>query len=244
MPEMLAEGEALAMVTPSMRAPLRECGDLLAGLGGDNLMGLTVFGGVLGEHFDPQRMTAATVMVLREIDLGLLRRIAEYGPKLGSKRISAPLVMTPAYITSSLDSFPLELLEIHQRHLTLLGEDHFATFEIESDHLRLQCEREFKRILIRLRQGLLEAGTREKVLDELVLDVGQHLLRTLRGLLWLKNQKEPLARDLVLAQTERLTGGTLSGVRGAIESSGAQGWGQFQALYADVEKLAAFADEL
>lgn len=244
MPEMLTEGEALSMVTPSMRAPLREYADLLAGLGGDNLMGLTAFGAVLGEYFDPQRMTAGTVMVLREIDLGLLRRIAEHGPKLGSKRITAPLVMTPAYITSSLDTFPLELLEIHQRHLTLLGEDHFETLKIEPDHLRLQCEQEFKRILIRLRQGLLAAGTREDVLDELVLDVGQHLLRTLRGLLWLKDQKEPLARDLVLAETERLTGGALPGVRGAIESSGAQGWEQFRALYADVERLAAVADEL
>ena len=89
---------------------------------------------------------------------------------------------------------------------------------------------------------LLDRGS--DVLDELVMDVGQHLLRTLRGLLWLKDQKEPLARDRVLAETERLTGGALPGVRGAIESSGAQGWEQFQALYADVEKLAAVADEL
>ena len=244
MPEMMTEGETLSMVTPSMRTPLREYADLLASLCGDNLQGLTVFGAVLGEHFDPQRMTAGSVMVLREIDLGLLRRVAEYGPKLGSKRITAPLVMTPAYIASSLDSFPLELLEIHQRHLTLLGEDHFQAMEIVPDHLRLQCEREFKRILIRLRQGLLAAGTREEVLDELVLDVGQHLLRTLRGLLWLKGRKEPLARDRVLSETERMTGGALPGVRGAIESSGAQGWGQFQALYADVETLAAVADQL
>jgi hypothetical protein len=244
MPEMLTNGEALSMATPSMRAPLREYADLLAGLGGDNLLGLTAFGAVLGEHFDPQRMTAGSVMVLREIDLGLLRRIAEYGPKLGSKRITAPLVMTPAYITASLDSFPLELLEIHQRHLTLLGEDHFETLRFEPDHLRLQCEREFKRILIGLRQGLLGAGTREDVLDELVVDTGQHLLRTLRGLLWLKGLKEPLARDRVLAETERLTGGALAGVRGAIESAGVQGWGQFQALYADVERLAAVADQL
>jgi hypothetical protein len=244
MPEMLTNGEALSMATPSMRAPLREYADLLAGLGGDNLLGLTAFGVVLGEHFDPQRMTAGSVMVLREIDLGLLRRIAEYGPKLGSKRITAPLVMTPAYITASLDSFPLELLEIHQRHLTLLGEDHFEMLRFEPDHLRLQCEREFKRILIGLRQGLLGAGTREDVLDELVVDTGQHLLRTLRGLLWLKGLKEPLARDRVLAETERLTGGALAGVRGAIESAGVQGWGQFQALYADVERLAAVADQL
>jgi len=244
MTQISTDEPALSMVIPSMRTHLREYADLLSQLAGENLLGLTVFGAVLSQHFDPQRMTAGSVMVLREIDLALLRRIAEYGPKLGSKHISAPLVMTPAYVASSLDSFPLELLEIQQRHVTLLGAEHFQTLDIQPGDLRLQCEREFKRILIRLRQGLLAAGSREEVLGELMIDVGQHLLRTLRGLLWCKDMKEPLARERVLAECERLAGGALPGVRDAIESAGDEGWAQFQALYTDVEKLAALADAL
>ena len=237
------EEESPATVTPSMRSALQDYAKLLDDLAGDNLSGLTVFGAVLGPDFDPSRMAASSVVVLDQIDLGLLRRIAEHGPKLGHLHITAPLVMTRVYIASSLDSFPLELLEIHQRHVTLLGNAHFEHIEIQPEHLRLQCEREFKRILMRLRQGLLAAGSREDVLAELEVDIGQHLLRTLRGLLWLKGDKEPLPRDQVLAESEKLVGQPLPGVGAAVRTSGEHGWAEFQALYADVEKLASIADE-
>ncbi len=234
----------LSQVAESMRPALRDYAGLLKDLVGDNLVGLTVFGAVLSGEFDATRMTAGSVLVLERVDLDLLRRVASHGPKLGSKRITAPLIMTPAYISSSRDSFPLELLEIHQRHVTLLGKDCFETVAIEPEHLRLQCEREFKRILMRLRQGLLAAAGRDRVLGELELNIGQHLLRTLRGLLWLKGHKEPLPGEEVLAESEKLTDKPLPGVRGAIHLYGEHGWNEFTALYEDVERLAAVADAL
>lgn len=237
------EENALSSAVPIMQTALRDYAALLQELAGDNLDGLTVFGPVLGPEFDVTRMTASSVMVLKRFDLALLRRLAEYGPKLGAKHITAPLVMTPEYIRSSFDSFPLELLEIHQQHATLLGADHFASVDIEADHLRLQCERECKRILMRLRQGLLAAGSHEEILSELELDIGQHLLRTLRGLLWLKGVKASLPPDQVIAESEKLVGQSLPGAAKAIHPHGDHGWAEFQALYADVEKLAAVADE-
>lgn len=231
-------------VVDFMQSPLQACTELIERLVGDRLAGLTAYGAVLDADFDVARMTATCVLVLREIDLSLLRRLAEHGPKLGAKHMAAPIVMTPAYISASLDTFPLELLEIHQHHKTLAGDDHFADMEIQPEHLRLQCEREFKRILIRLRQGLLAAAGREQVLEELQIDVGQHVMRAARGLLWLKGERHYARREEVLDACRRLASVSLDGVRNALDLYGEHGPQQFDAIYHDVERLARVADEL
>lgn len=232
-----------ARVAPAMREPMKEFCSFLQDLAGPNLLSVTAFGAVLTPAFDSSDAGAATVMVLGRVDLDLLRRLAEHGPGLGRKRIAAPLVMTPEYISASLDSFPLELLEIHQQHATLHGTDHFAALELKAPDVRLQCEREFKRILIRLRQGLLAAAGRENLLGDLRLDVGEHLLRTLRGMLWLRGKTEALARDAIVTETQTLIGGSLAGVRAALSKTATNDWQAFRSLYDDVERLAKLANE-
>lgn len=239
-----AESTSASQVVELMRPACEQYVSMMQDLAGDNLSGLTAYGTVLDADFDAARMAASSVLVLERIDLTLLRRLAEHGANLGRKHITAPVVMTPDYITGSLDTFPLELLEIHQRHATLAGRDHFADLEFQPEHMRLQCEREFKRILIRLRQGLLAAAGRELAIEELEIDIGQHILRTVRGLLWLKGNAAYASRDAVVSECERLVGESLAGIRGALELYGEHGMRQFDDLYHDVERLARVADEL
>ena len=239
-----AETAGPGQVVDFMQPAMREYASLLQDSAGDNLSGLTAYGPVLEASFDTTKMAASSVLVLNRIDLALLRRIAEHGPALGSKHISAPIVMTPDYISGSLDTFPLELLEIHQRRATLAGRDHFADLEIQPEHLRLQCEREFKRILIRLRQGLLAAAGRVMALDELEVGVGMDIVRTARGLVWLRGNRASLGREALVSECERICGGTLNGLRAALELYGDHGMREFDALYFDVETLAKVADAL
>ena len=236
--------KALAGVPESMRNPLRDYAGLVRQLAAGNLAGLTLFGEVLGPEFEASRAPASSVLVLERIDLALLRRLAEYGPDLGKRRIAAPLIMTPQYVKASLDTFPLELLEIHQRHATVCGGDEFAELTFQPEHIRLQCERELKRTSIHLRHALLAAAGREKMLGEAVVEAGHHLLRTLRGLVWLRGTKEWQPADATLTAIEKLAGQTLGGVRGAVHPHGQHGWADFEALYQDVERLAGVADEL
>ncbi len=232
------------LLHPSMHDAMRRYGDIIGQAAGGNLAGLTVFGAVLSSAFDPAVLSAASVVVLKEMDLRLVRRLGEEGPKLGGMGIAAPLMMTPAYIKASLDTFPLEMLDIHQRHITLAGEDYFAELAFDDAHMRLQCEREFKRLLIQLRQGLLAAAGRNDVLAEIGTAIGGDLLRALRGLLWLNAEKTPQPRDAVIQAAERLTGGELAGVRQASQPHGERGWEMFESLYNDVARLAKVADEL
>ena len=91
--------------------------------------------------------------------------------------MAAPTVFTPAYLARSVDTFPLEFIEIQQQHVTVLGEDHFAPLVFEPAHVRLQCERELKVLEIGLQQGILVSQGRSESLKWLGDDVAERLLR-------------------------------------------------------------------
>lgn len=232
----------LEMIAGSMRAPIREYAALIGELFGSGAQALTFFGFVVGDTFEPAVRTARNVLVLDRVDLSILRKLAEQGTKLGKAGITAPLVMTPDYIKASLDTFPLELIDILQRHTTIFGKDYFVDLSFEDRHVRLQCERELKVALISLRQGLLAAAGREKILGGIELDIGEGLMRTLRGLLWLKGGKDALPAEGVLTEVEKLVDRKLSGIRTATDLASDHAWAEFVALYEDVEALQEVAD--
>jgi hypothetical protein len=232
----------LDRLTEAMRDPIRRYADLVSELAGANAKALTLFGAIAAGSFDMSRHTARNVLVLGQVDLGMLRRLAEHGKTLGKERIQAPLVMTPEYIKASLDTFPLEFIEIKQQHLTIFGEEYFEGLEFDDVHVRLQCERELKTTLIGLRQGLLAAAGRQKVISALEMDVGEGLMRTLRGMLWLKGKKEGMPGRQVLTEIEKMTERKLSGLHTALDPSAEHGWSEFESLYRDVETLGEIAD--
>lgn len=232
----------LESIVEGMRTPLRTYAGLVKELAGDHAQALALFGSIVAGTFDPGRHVARSVLLVDRVDIAMLRKLAEHGAKLGKVSIAAPLIMTPAYIKGSLDTFPLELIEIQQKHLTVFGEDHFEDLSFEASHVRLQCERELKVILMGLRQGLLVAAGREKIIGALEMDVAEGLMRTLRGLLWLKGEKDAKPATEVLAAVEKITERKLVGVRTALDSSAHHGWDEFEGLYRDVEALGEAVD--
>ncbi len=236
------ETSRLDAIIEHMREPVREFADLVQQLSGSNAESLTVFGALAGGSFDPKRHTVRSVLVLDNIDLDLLRRLAEEGERLGKSGFAAPLIMTPDYIAASLDTFPLELIEIHQCHVNVFGTDHFKDLKFEDRHVRLQCEREFKSILISLRQGLLAAAGREDMLEAVELDIAEKLVRTMRGMLWLKGRKEAKRAAEVVDEVGELVERRLAGVRVALDPHARHGWEEFQQLYADVAAVGDIVD--
>lgn len=229
-------------ISPRLRGLLDHLAGLLTGIYGEGFLGLTVFGAALDERAGGDDEGIDTVAVLSRVELPLVRRLAEHGADLGRRGFSAPLLMTPEYIAASLDVFPLELLEIHQRHVTTTGRDFFNDLPFADTHVRLQCEREFKRVLLRIRQGLLSSGGRSDVLEALEMDIGRHLLRAMRGFLWLNGKRDYHTAESVISQCGTLTGRSLMGVANAIRSGGEHGWNELLALNEDAEALAAAAN--
>ena len=126
--------------------------EVLLGDHQEKIHSVYIVGSALTLDFDPKISDINSVIVLHEMDLKFLELLAPLGRKYGKKRISAPLIMTPAYIDKSRDVFPIEFLNIKLLHHTVFGQDIFKSLDIDRSDLRHQCERELKVKLIGLRQ--------------------------------------------------------------------------------------------
>ncbi len=234
----------LDRLAEELRTPIGEYAELIRKIGGDSVRSLTLFGAAATSRFVPKMHVARNVLEMDRVDLEMVRALSLHGARLGKLRISAPLVMTRDYINASRDTFPLELIDISQTHVTVFGDDPFTKLEFADDHVRLQCERDLKAILIGLRQGLLAAAGRDNVLEAVEVDAGEGLVRTLRGMLWLKGEKDANPPIEVVSAAEKRFDRKLGGIRDAMSASARHDWNAFQSLYADVEALAEIADAL
>lgn len=226
------------------RQPVQEVASLLLELARENLKGFTVFGGVLATDFDPKWMRIQSAAVLGRIDLAMLNELRPKGLKLGKLGIQAPLIMTPDYIEASCDAFPIDLLEIQQLHATVFGCDYFQDLQFARPDVRLQCERELKRALIQLRQGLLAAAHQDKVLRHLCLAAAEHATRVLRAILWLKDHKVPPSIRGTVDAVRPVVQMELAGLKAALLPELPPDFSRFEAVYHDVESLSRWVDKL
>ena len=239
----MSEDYNLEGAPESMRAPLARYARTLKGLAGDSARSLTLFGPIAAGTFNPRSHTARSVFVVGAVDLDVLHQLAKQGLRLGKARIAAPLIMTPEYIQASMDTFPLEFLEIAQHRICVFGEDHFRELSLQAADIRHECERELKTIQLGMRQALLATAGRDKALTTVEVDVGERLLRSLRGLLWLHGDTEPRAAVDAVAAVEGGIHRSLTGIRSAVDDRSSHGWEEFKTLYADVDALRTHIDE-
>jgi hypothetical protein len=163
---------------------------LAAGLG-NNLQSITVVGSSLTEDFRAAYSDINTVLVLREQTVAALNAIALLAKPMRKKRLSPPLLMTWSYIERSRDVFGVEFLDFQLTHQTILGDDPFAPLTFEKKAVRLQCERELKAMLIRLRQGYIASAANRKLVRDILISTAKGLAPFLRAMLWLRDIDRP-----------------------------------------------------
>ncbi len=218
---------------------------------GDNLQSITVVGSSLTDDFSPGKSDINTVLVLGQHRLSVLDAIAAMAKPMSRKKVAAPLLMTPAYIARSLDVFSIEFLDFQLTHKTIYGDDPFQDLTIAAENVRLQCERELKATLIRLRQAYIAAAANKKLIRDVLTSAAKALLPLLRAMLWLKGRDRPNRTAPTLAEATSLFGIKTDPILTAI------GWRHhkpalqqaviqttFESLYAVAEQLAQIVDEL
>ncbi len=153
----------------------------------NNLKSITLVGSSLTADYKPGQSDINTVLVLDKHTTSALNAVASLAKPMGKKKISPPLLMTLPYIERSRDVFGVEFLDFQLTHRTVLGEDPFASLSFEKKDVRLQCERELKATLIRLRQGYIASAANRKLVRDILISTAKALAPLLRAMLWLKD---------------------------------------------------------
>lgn len=241
----------LEPVGEQIREPLKLFAEkLIAGLR-DDLQSITVVGSSLTGDFKPGQSDINTVLVLAKQTLNSLNAIASLAKPMSKKKISAPLLMTPSYIERSRDVFAVEFLDFQLNHQTILGSDPFASLSFDKKDVRLQCERELKAMLIRLRQGYIAAAANRKLVRDILISAAKGLLPLLRAMLWLKDIDRPVraeptfskaASEFSLNMDSLVTAGKWRHEKARLSETEMEN--AFESVYTTIDQLAMVVDKL
>lgn len=136
---------------------------------GDGLVSLTVYGSAATGDDDKRYSDINTLIVARELDLAVLKRLTDAISGWMKRGHPAPTLFTRERMNQSLDVFPIEILDMKERHRVLAGEDLLAELEVDTRHLRFQVEHELKGKFLQLREGYLLTGNKPRLIAELMV---------------------------------------------------------------------------
>ncbi len=241
----------LAALPEQVRDGIKDFTEKLASELAENLQSMTVVGSSLTADFRPGQSDINTVLVLERQTLSALNSIASLAKPMRKKRISPPLLMTEPYIKQSLDVFGVEFLDFQLTHQTILGDDPFEKLTFDKKDVRLQCERELKAMLIRLRQGYIASAANKKLVRDVLISTAKGLAPFLRAMLWLKDIERPAQAVPTFSKASEQFSISLEPLEAArnwqdqnVRLSDVEMENAFESVYTTVEKLALIVDKL
>jgi predicted nucleotidyltransferase len=187
----MAELLNLPKLHPEIRNRLSDYCQALISLHGDNIISIFLYGSAVTGDFIPKRSNINLLVIFKTLNFSTLQKSLKLVAKGLRKKIIAPLFLTREHIKTSLDTFPVEFLEIQENYLLLFGEDILKPLKIPCENLRLECEHQIKGKLIRIREAYLEIGLRKKGIEALLKESLNSLLPIFRNMLRLKGITPP-----------------------------------------------------
>ncbi len=182
---------------------------------GPEFLSAYLTGSVLTQGFDPAHSRVNILVIARALEGGTLDRVATAIPETRKAPHFDPLFLTRDQMLASLDVFPIEWLDLSERHLRLEGEDVFGGVEVPRTYLRLQCEHELRGKHIRLRQEYLASAGRAERLAEVLARLSSGFHTLFRTLLRLRGEEAPAHTEALIERVADAYGLDARGLLGA-----------------------------
>jgi predicted nucleotidyltransferase len=181
------------------RPELRAMVERLAAALGTRLESVVLYGSAARGDFQEGKSDLNLAIVTDALDPRLLEALAEPIAAWMKKGHPVPTLLSRAILADSLDVFPIEALDIRTHHVVLRGGDPFADLVVRVEPLRMQCEREFREKLMRLREGYLGAHGSTAALERLLVSSYTTFLALFRAGLHLVGAPPPAGSGEVAA---------------------------------------------
>jgi len=187
--------EPRAMDNPVLRGAVES----LVGAAGGRLKSVVLYGSAARGDYQERTSDFNLALVLDRLDPATLEALSPAIAAWTRRGQPPPRLLSPEIIAEAGDVFPIEMLDIRASHVVLHGEDPFAALAVRRDHLRLQCERELREKLMRLREGYVECHASRGRLRRLLTDSYTTFTALFRGCLHLLGEAPPAHNAEVVA---------------------------------------------
>jgi hypothetical protein len=218
---------------------------------GPGFVSAYVTGSVLTRGFDPAHSHINLLVIARSLEPDVLDGIAAAAPDPRRKPQVDSLFMAQEQVRASLDVFPIEWLDLIERHLLLEGEDVLAGLEVPLTNLRLQCEHELRAKHLRLRHEYLASAKRGERLAEVLVRMASGFHTLFRTLLRLHGEVPPPNTERVVERVAALfslDATALLGAHAVRYSAGKpdarQARERYRRFLVEIERLASAIDGL
>lgn len=160
-----------------------------------------LYGSAAGNDYNPRTSDVNVGIVLDEVPVKKLKKAAGIVKKGLKSRIAVPLFLTESYIKASLDTFPIEFIEMKDLSILICGDDILGNISIEREDLRRECEQQIKGKLLTIKQAYLEQALTRRGLETLIKKVFSSLMPVLRNVIRLKDPgTPPVDKEEILAR--------------------------------------------
>lgn len=166
---------------------------------GDHLRSVVLYGSAARGDYERARSDLNLLIVVADLTPTTLERMSPALQRWEARRQPLPRLFSPTTLRDAADVFPIEFLDLKARRQVILGEDPFATLVVHTTHLRLQCERELREKMMRLREAYIETHAQPRRLRSLLTDSYTSFVALFRGCLWLHGDQVPDRSEDVVA---------------------------------------------
>jgi len=171
---------------------------------GPDLLSVILYGSCARGEYVPKKSDINFMLLLTESGIAKLGKALKLTEKWSRRAVATPLFLTRAYIETSLDTFPIEMLNFQAAYQVLRGEDPLKDLVFDKQMLRLQCERELKGKLLQLREQFLGTAGNTRNIKDLIARSLPTFLAIFQGIVHLHGKPAQPDRDKLLDTMQEL----------------------------------------
>jgi len=173
---------------------------------GEELKSVVLYGSAAGSDFSKKYSDFNVFCVLASPTPAALAKANRVVRKWVRKGNPPPHFFGPKHIERSLDVFPIEFLDMQERHKVILGGDPLTNVAPDAKHLRHQIESEMKGKLLHLRAFYAATCNKPKELARTVVASFSTFLAAFRAALRLMGENPPSDARAVVETLAARTG--------------------------------------
>jgi len=175
---------------------------------GDRIESAIIYGSVARDEYIEGVSDINVMILFDQLDATTLAAASPVARRWFRDGHTPPLIIEEEQWRRATDVFAIELADMRDAHIPILGEDVVANEELHLPELRIQAERELRGKLLQLQTGMLMGAEERDGLGKLLQKALPSFVTYLRAALRLAGREPARSSETVIREGMALVGGS------------------------------------